>query len=249
MINEIVNEIKRRLKNNASNLTKDQRSRMYKILNSDNPNFVGYGNKHSEIEKIVREIHLNYQVAYENAIDIFKDLIKSNVHDEKIAGLFLLNRFKRYFDKEIINLIYNLIPDNFDTWAITDTTMIRVIGPFLGKKENVNLAKKTIENWSKSQNIWIRRASMVILLKLIMLKKDFFISENYVFDIVEEMLQYDEDYIHKGIGWLLKTCSKYKPEIIIKFLEKNKKRLPRLILRYASEKIPKKRRTQILKIE
>ena len=89
---------------------------------------------------------------------------------------------------------------------------------------------------------------MVILLKLIILKKDYFISEKFMFDLIEKMLRYDyEDYILKGIGWLLKTCSKYKPENIINYLNKNKKRLPRLILRYASEKLPKPIRTEILR--
>ena len=61
------------------------------------------------------------------------------------------------------------------------------------------------------------------------------------------MLQFPEDYIQKGIGWLLKTCTMYDPDVIINYLEKNKKHLPRLILRYATEKLPKEERARILK--
>ena len=60
------------------------------------------------------------------------------------------------------------------------------------------------------------------------------------------MLPDKEDYIQKGIGWLLKVCSQYDQEVIIKYLEKNKKDLSRLILRYASEKLPKVIRARIL---
>ena len=60
MIEKTISEIRNFLKKNAPQLTKDQKSRMYKILNSDNPNFVGYGNKHSEIEKFVRKIHSEF---------------------------------------------------------------------------------------------------------------------------------------------------------------------------------------------
>ncbi len=127
-LEKVVNEIKTHLKKNAPALTKDQKSRMYKILNPDNPNFIGYGNKHSNIEKMVREIHNNYQLSYQDSSEIFKYLIKSNVHDEKIAGLFLLNRSKKEFNKDTVKMIYDIIPKNFDTWAITDTTMIRIIG-------------------------------------------------------------------------------------------------------------------------
>ncbi len=91
----------------------------------------------------------------------------------------------------------------------------------------------------------MKRASMVILLKITMMRKDF--NEEYAFELVEKMLKYSEaNYIEKGIGWLLKTCSKYKPAVIFDYLSKNKKILSRLILRYASEKLPKEKRAEIL---
>jgi len=245
MIEKVIQEIRAYLKNNPPHLTDEQKSRMYKILNSDNPNFTAYGNKHSDIEKFIRELNNKFQLNYNKASEIFKMLIKTNVHDEKIAGVFLLNRFKKDFNKETVEMIQKFIPNNFDTWAITDTTMIRVIGPFLGKKGNEELAKKTLATWSISDNLWVRRASLVILLKLVMINKEF--DEDYVFQFVEKMLGSPEDYIQKGIGWLLKTCSKYNPDSIFNYLIDNKERLPRLILRYGSEKLPKEKRTQILK--
>lgn len=244
MIRKILDEIKTRLKKNSPKLTKDQKFRMYKILNSSNSNFIGYGNKHSEIEKLMREIHNKYQISYRDACVIFKDLVKSNIHDEKISGIFLLNRFKKYFNEETVSLFYDAISTHCDTWAFCDSTCIRVLGPFLGKRINLELAKKTIEKWSNSENLWIRRGSIVILIKMIIMQKDF--NDSCVFDLVEKMLNYSEDYIQKSIGWLLKTCSNYKPGVIINYLIKNKIRLPRVILRYATEKLPKEKRSKIL---
>lgn len=245
MIDKVISEIRRFLEKNATRLTEDQKSRMYKILNSDNPNFVGYGNKHSEIEKFVRNIHNKFNLSYDDASTVFKRLIKSRIHDEKVAGIFLLNRFKKNFNEETVNMIKKVIPENFDTWAITDTTMIRVVGPYLAKSGNEQLAEKTIGAWSSSENLWVRRAALVILLKIIMVKKDF--NSDYVFKLIEKRRKDPEEYIHKGIGWLLKTCSNYQPEIIFNYLLKNKERLSRLILRYASEKLTKEKRVAILK--
>jgi 3-methyladenine DNA glycosylase AlkD len=244
MIEKVIQEIRAHLKKNSPHLTNEQKTRMYKILNSDNVNFIAYGNKHSDIEKFIRELNNKYQLNYERVSDIFKVLIKTNVHDEKIAGIFLLNRFRKDFSKETIKMMQELIPNNFDTWAITDTTMIRIIGPFLGKKANEELAQETIKAWSMSDNLWVRRASLVILLKLVMINKDF--DGEYVFKFVEKMLKYPEDYIHKAIGWLLKTCSKFHPEIIYRYLLRNNTKLPRLILRYGSEKLSKENRFEIL---
>jgi len=246
-LENIINEIRTQLKKNAPNLTEAQRSRMYKILNSSNPNFVCYGLKISDIEKIVKKIRLDYNLSYDNAINVFKVLIQSDIHDEKFACVFLLNQFKKSFGEELIDLIRDEFEKYCETWGLCDSTMIRIVGPFLGKKDNQNLAKKTIESWSSSENLWIKRASLVILLKITMIKKDLFISEDFVFNIVEKMLQSKEAYLQKGVGWLLKTCSKYKPDVIVKYLNKNKPRLPRLILRYACEKLPREIRKEILK--
>ena len=243
----IINDIRTQLKKNAPNLTQEQRARMYKILNSSNPNFVCYGLKISDIEKIIKKIRLDYDLLYNNAINVFKSLIQSDIHDEKFAGVFLLNLFKKNFGEELIDLIRNEFEKYCDTWGLCDSTMIRIIGPFLGKEDNQILAKKTIKSWSEAENLWIKRASLVILLKLTMIRKDFFFSEDFVFTIVEKMLPSKEDYIQKGIGWLLKTCSKYNPDVIVKYLNYTKHQLPRLIIRYASEKLPKEIREELLK--
>jgi len=240
-----IKEIKINLKKNAPSLSEEEKIRRNKILNSTNPNFLSYWLKMKQIEKIVKDINQKYCQSHKDALKIFKTLICSNVLDEKFAAILFLNQYKQHFKPSTIDLIRDSYLKYCDTWALCDSTMIKVVGPFLGKKGNEALAEKTIESWSNSENLWIRRASMVIFLKLIMLRNDF--NETQVFNLIDKMLPYPEDYIQKGIGWLLKTCSKYKPEVIIKYLNKNKKRLSRLILRYATEKLPEQIRIEILK--
>ena len=145
----------------------------------------------------------------------------------------------RLDEKDDLVSILNIIKEEYakycHTWSLCDSTCVRLIGPFLGKKGKETLALKTIDDWSNSDNLWIKRASMVILLKITMMRKDF--DEDYVFELVEKKLKYsEENYIEKGIGWLLKTCSRYKPKVIFDYLITSKKNLSRLILRYASEK-------------
>jgi 3-methyladenine DNA glycosylase AlkD len=244
MIRKIIQEIIEKLKKTAPKLTPDQINRRNRILNSNNPNFVGYGHKLSDIEKITKLNYIKYQCTYEESLEVFKILIKSNVHEEKFAGIFFLNCFKVHFNKAMINIFEDAFSKYCDTWAFCDTSCIRVLGPFLGKNNNQALAKLTIDKWSKSEYLWVKRASLVILLKIIMIQKEF--DENYVYNFVEKMLKNHEVYIQKGIGWLLKTCSKYNPELIFKYLMNNKEKLTRLILRYASEKLSKEMRILLL---
>lgn len=245
-IEKVVNEIQILLKENAPKLTTAQKKRMYNILNPDIENYVIYGIKFKILENFVKSVFNKSACSYEEAIEVFKKLIRTNVEEEKFAGLHFLNQFKKFFTSDTIDLFRNEYSQYCYTWSLCDSTCVRVLGPFLGKKGNESLAKKTVDEWSNSEHMWIQRASMVILLKLAMIKKDF--DESYVFGIVEKMLKYSrQPYIEKGIGWLLKTCSKYKPELINNYLLNNKETFPRLILRYASEKLPKERRAIILK--
>ena len=245
-VEKISKELRKILKENAPVLTDAQKTRIYKILNPDIQDYIIYGIKFPLLEQKVKSTFNSFSCSYEEATEIFKILIKTNVEEEKFAGLHFLNKFKKQFTSDTIDLFRNEYAQYCYTWSLCDSTCVRVLGPFLGKKENEFLAKKTVDEWSNSEAMWIRRASMVILLKLTMLKKDF--DESYVFGIVEKMLKYSgQPYIEKGIGWLLKTCSKYQPELIYNYLMNNKGTFPRLILRYASEKLPKERRTSILK--
>ena len=245
MIDSIVKEISSLLLKNTPQQSEDQKDRMYKILNPDISDYIIYGIRMPEIEKIVKTVRGRFDCSYDDAVEVFRKLTRTNVEEQKFAGFFFLNRFKKHFNEKIIDIIREEYAKNCHTWSHCDSTCVRLLGPFLGKKGNEALAKKTINKWSNSNNLWIKRASMVILLKITMMRKDF--NEVYVFELVEKMLKYSEaNYIEKGIGWLLKTCSKYKPEVIIDYLSKNKENLSRLILRYASEKLPKEKRAEIL---
>ena len=242
MIDQILKDIQMGLKNIAPSLTLEKKSQICKILNSKNPNFECYGLTVAQAEGVAKSIFKKYETTYDIAVEVFKNLISSDVHDEKFAGIFYLNQFKKDFDETTINLFQEQLTQFCDTWALCDSTCIRVIGPFLAKDDQ--LAQKTIETWMDSENLWIRRAAMVILLKIILVKKDF--DEAYVFNLVEKMLTSSEEYIQKGVGWLLKICSQYKPDVIFNYLQQNKKEFPRLILRYASEKLSKEQRAKIL---
>ncbi|MFX1498273.1 MAG: DNA alkylation repair protein [Promethearchaeota archaeon] len=241
----IIDEIRKLIQKNKPGLTDKQKTRLYKIINPDIKDYKIYGTRVAVIEKIVKKALIKLNCSFADAIEIFRELISANIEEEKIAGFLFLNRFKKYFDENIPSLIRDEYIIHCHTWSVLDSTCIRVIGPFLAKKGNEELAKQVIEDWSDSQNIWIKRGSMVILLKIFMLKKE--IDMKFLSHLVEKLLIYSsENYIEKGIGWLIRTCSKIDPDQISDYLIKNKDNFTRLILRNGSEKLSKERREIIL---
>ncbi len=184
MIESIINGITSLIIKKKPNLTEEQITRMYKILNPDISDYIIYGNRMPEIEKIVKSVHEKFDCSYDDAVEVFRKLTRTNVEEHKFAGFFFLNRFKKYFNAKIIDIIREEYSEHCHTWSHCDSTCVRLLGPFLGKKGNDALAMKTIIEWSNSNNLWIKRASMVILLKITMMRKDF--NEEYVFELVEK---------------------------------------------------------------
>jgi 3-methyladenine DNA glycosylase AlkD len=218
---------------------------MCKIINPDINNYIILGVKTAEIEQLIRQIQIKHQPSIITAKEIFKSLTRMNIEEYKFAAFFFLSRYKKQFDEDIPTFFRNEYFPYCHTWSSCDSCCIRVIGPFLAKHQNRQLAINTIDSWSTDDLLWVKRASLVVYLKIIMLHKDF--DQAYALSKVDNMLEYsNENYIEKAIGWFLKTCSKYKPTIIENYLNTNKKKLSRKILRYGSEKLPKESRKAIL---
>jgi len=62
------------------------------------------------------------------------------------------------------------------------------------------------------------------------------------FTIADRLMEDDDDMVQKGVGWLLKEASKKNPEEVRSYLLNWRDRASALVLRYASEKLPKDRR-------
>ena len=63
-----------------------------------------------------------------------------------------------------------------------------------------------------------------------------------VFILSDRLMEDEDDMVQKGVGWLLKEASKRHPEEVRDYLLRWRDRAPALVLRYASEKLPKDKR-------
>ena len=244
MIEKVIREIKVGLSELKPELTEKKKSQMFKIINPDISEYKLLGVKTADNEKLVKTIQKAYKPSYSSAKKIFRVLSSSNTEEYKFAAFFFLNQYNRLFDGSIPEFFRTDYFSHCHTWSTCDSCCIRVLGPFLARDPQI--AQLTIDSWANDPNYWIQRASLVLHLKIIMINQSF--DETYVIKHVEQMLTFsNEPYVEKAIGWLLKTCTKYNPTVIIEYLCENRQNFSRLILRYASEKLSTKEKELIIK--
>jgi Predicted DNA alkylation repair enzyme len=141
-----------------------------------------------------------------------------------IAVEYILLHEKQFLDTDINN-IRKLITER--SWWDTVDSLDSVAGTIVFKYPYL---KAEMRQWSKSENIWLRRASIDFQQKY-KEKTDIVLLE----EIVCNNLGTNEFFINKAIGWSLRDYSKVNPEWVRNFLEKYKDALSTLSMKEASK--------------
>ncbi len=168
-----------------------------------------------------------------------KKLIQSPIHEVRLCALIILvNQYKNdnpdeIFDFYIQNISY------INNWDLVDTSAPYITGDYFYR----NTKKRGMMfEFSKSESLWIRRISIISTFYFIR-KNEF--SETL--EIAKTLINDEQDLIHKAVGWMLREVYKRDKELVKTFLRSNYDQLPRVMLRYAIEKMEKVERIQYLK--
>lgn len=162
----------------------------------------------------------------------FCKLLIKKENEYQTISLSWLFKSKKIF--EIKDFIYFelLFKENVSNWSTCDDLCSHAFGYFLFIHPEL-LPK--VFSWTKSKNRWVRRASAVSLLYSIRRGQ----SIKQAFKTADALLTDNDDLVQKGYGWLLKEVSNKNPELVMKYVMKNKMKMPRTALRCAIEKLPK----------
>ncbi|MBL8099779.1 MAG: DNA alkylation repair protein [Anaerolineales bacterium] len=171
-------------------------------------------------------------------------LLQSPIHEARVGAVSIMyfqTRHKKTSEerkKELFNL-YIKQHKYINTWDLVDRSAVWVVGSYLFDKKRDVLYKL-----AKSKKMAERRTAIVSTL--------FFIGKGDVddaFNLAEIMLYDKEDLIHKANGWALRFAGDKDKKRLMKFLDKHATTMPRVTLRYATEKFDKKLREHYLKLK
>ncbi|MBS3141602.1 DNA alkylation repair protein [Candidatus Woesearchaeota archaeon] len=169
-------------------------------------------------------------------------LLNSKIHEERLISLFILvDKYKKAEKEnnekqkqEIFNF-YIKNAKNINNWDLVDLSAPNIVGNYLLKKDDKE--KQILYKLAKSDNLWEKRISIL---------STFMFIKTHKFDdsinIAEILLNDKHDLIHKAVGWMLRELGKRNEKLLINFLNKHKKEMPRTMLRYSIEKFSNEKR-------
>ena len=143
--------------------------------------------------------------------------------------VYYLKAMQKFLKREDISRLKYLIVTK--SWWDTVDLLAKVIGSLVIRIEGYD---QIMLEWSKDSNIWLKRVA--ILYQLSLKEK---VDKQILERILVGNLGDSEFFINKAIGWALRDYSKFNPEWVREFIEKNKNGMANLSIREASKYLDK----------
>jgi 3-methyladenine DNA glycosylase AlkD len=180
------------------------------------------------VRKVVRN-HRNLSV------DELAELLRSEVHEERLAALILLVR--RYpKEPERIYDLYLGSTAHVNNWDLVDGSAPQIVGAHLLERP-----RDALYLLVESDSVWERRIAVLATLAFIR-------AGDYEdpLRLCERLLDDRHDLIHKATGWMLREIGNRDRATMVAFVERHRARMPRTMLRYAIEKLEPAERKRLM---
>ncbi|TDL72384.1 DNA alkylation repair protein [Rhodococcus qingshengii] len=148
--------------------------------------------------------------------DFNKDIVEGfwdkDEREYQYTAITYIGKFIKKMPKDTILLLERLITTK-SWWDSVDS-----IAPQVGElaRKYPELVEENINHWSKHDNFWLRRASILFQLKY---KNE--TNEALLYEYMVKNADSKEFFIQKAIGWALREYSKTNPESVKAFIEGN----------------------------
>eukprot|EP01041_Mallomonas_annulata_P001933 gene1933-3750_t len=163
------------------------------------------------------------------------ELLQSVYNEERLFGLFILHEKYKSGNEDEKNSVYSFYLNHLDrvnNWNLVDSSAYKLVGEHLLTRN-----RDILYELVKSESIWPRRVAIVCTLAFI--KND---QYEDTLNLCEKLLDDPQDLMHKACGWMLREVGKRNTYVLERFLLQHRKAMPKVMLRYAVEKLPDKKR-------
>lgn len=178
---------------------------------------------------VVRAVAKKYYK--EISLDEIEELLKSPYHEVRLLALLLLVFIYEKTDlkKDVFELYLKSVK-YINNWDLVDLSCHAIVGHYVFNNKNTD----TIYMLADSSHLWSNRIAVVSQYHFIK-RKDF----SLILELSQKFLTHKHDLMHKAVGWMLREMGKMDDKPLYNFLDKYYKVMPRTMLRYSIEKLPK----------
>ena len=164
--------------------------------------------------------------------EVLEWLLESEWHEVRLCALLvLIEKYKKSPQEAVA--FYLAHTKGINNWDLVDLSAPYILGDCLVR----NYDRGVLIKLAESSNMWEQRIAVVATLMLI---------RNGSFDdtirLAEKLIDTRHDLMQKAIGWMLREVGKRNEALLVDFLESNRLKMPRTMLRYAIEKFDPERR-------
>ena len=192
------------------------------------------------MEKMAKDFKReNKDIDKKSVFELAERLWDSEYHQEKTLAIKLLQQFSEHLDYESMPMLERMLSESTG-WDHVDGISTHLVEAVLRKDRK---AYGYLKKWSKSENFWMRRASLI---SQILLFREGNGDKELFFSFAERMIGEKEFFIRKAIGWGLRDMSKVYPDAVFGFLMKFKGKASGLTLREGSKRLPESKRKTLL---
>ncbi len=194
------------------------------------------------VVRLIAKKHFKESVNKLSKKEIFKiceDLMSSGIQEEIVVAFEFAENYKKEYVKDDLNVFKNWIEKYVVNWALCDDICSGPLGKLLIKYPELIYETR---KWHNSQNRWLKRASIVSLIKTIQKTK----RVDDVYKVADLLLTDRDDLIQKATGWALREAGKVDKKRLYVYVMKNKSKMGRTCLRYSIEKFDAKDRKRLM---
>jgi len=201
---------------------------------------VSYGIAAPAVRRIAMEVYREVKPwAVEDRDRFCTELFASGMNEEGSLACYVYQRFANQCGAREFRLFTGWLDRYVNNWGHTDALSCWLLGASIAN--DASLIGK-LHAWTRSKNRWKRRASAVTMVPSA--RRGLHTDE--IFTIAAPLIPDGDDMVQKGVGWLLKETYPHRRAEVVKFLLPRREDAPRLVLRYAAEKMTPADRARVL---
>lgn len=165
----------------------------------------------ADLRQVLKKWCVENSISTEEKEELVLELFSGCYAEEKLLGILMMSEhMTRVSNNRILSLVERIFEKELITdWNICDWLCVKVLTPRL---EMDDFSKRLFE-WSKSENLWFRRAALVPFASL----KQHKVYESVIFKISKELIVSDQRFSKTAVGWVLREMMPYHKDVVLEF--------------------------------